>query len=187
MAINWTQFNTTMLSYTTSCIATSMSDYINFFLTQLELAMVTATNPFGQTVLKTNISVSKGQAKALLELEKMAGYKNEDAIINIIANSLYVGLTGTILSPLPPIPPTVLPNPALPNTITYGGNVEVLKMDLKRSLMFSKKIKTPAMAMSLLIISLKKYFLTVSGFYNGLVYAGSALVPSPPIPWSGLF
>jgi len=186
LAINWAQFNINMQAYTSSYISTGMSEYVSFLLTQLDLALLTATNVFGQKLVKTNITISKPQAKSLIELERIAGYKNDMAIINVIANSISTGLMGSILLPLPPLPPAIVPNPALPNIITYGGNIELLKQDLKRSLMNAKKIKTPQMAMSLLTLSLQKFLLTVSGYYNGLIYAGTVLVPSPPIPWVGL-
>jgi len=190
LAINWLPFNTNMTLYLSSYTAKDTESFVDFFITQLNLALLTATTPTGNIVLAPNLIKIAKPLSANLMAERITGYKDYNIKIKtleLIASYIGKGMVGTVLSPIPPIPPTLLPNPALiPCLITSPGDVVGLAFDLQRSLGTNQSIKTPAMSVNLMELALKKYFLTVGGVYNGLVYAGTTVVPFPPIPWVGL-
>ena len=190
MAINWLPFNNNMTLYLSSYAAKDTESFVDFFITQLNVVLLTATTPTGNIVLAPNLIKIAKPLSANLMAERITGYKNDNNTIKtleLIATYIGNGMVGTVLSPIPSIPPTILPNPLLiPCVITSPGDVKGLATDLKRSLSTNQSIKTPPMAVKLMELSLRKYLLTVGGVYNGLVYVGTATLPAPPIPWTGL-
>jgi len=184
MAINWETFKNNMTVYLTANIAPSSLDFARFFLTQFDLSLKTATNYFQQPLGVTKLLAAQGYISTSLSLN--TANSNSDKTFGIISKSISMMLLTTILIPGIPIPPTILPNLIVPNQILIPGNVSGLAKDLKTALGANPEIKNPKLATKLLVLALQKYLLTVGGLYYGLIFAGLAIIPAPPIPWLGV-
>lgn len=92
------------------------------------------------------------------------------------------------LSPLPPVPPSVLPSP-IPNSCTVLFPGSPLPLGTFLQIGFSKftSIKTPKLSAKFISLALQFHLKTVSGIYIGLMPTAVGPVPSPPIPWVGIF
>ena len=132
--------------------------------------------------------IKSGIDKDKIKKDVKEQFGTVDKTFEIIAGGISLTLMLGNLLPIPPIPPTVLPNYAvpLPCSILFPGDIKSLAKDLKTSLSDDASIKTPALTCDLLQLALQKYLMTVGGLYFGLLPIGAVMVPAPPIPWLGL-
>jgi hypothetical protein len=279
--VNWEVFKSNMTSYLSSYMAQDTKSFVNFFLTQFDLALRTGQNINGNLIIKTNFEFALTTTLAAMELQMQLNntfievQQNIDIIVDfiieneltkllnlpntpktkppsnplisqaislgssfvtpilknivgslisnentetiyklskqkidkesikeqinnklnpldktfdIIANGISLTLMNSGLLPIPPIPPTLIPNYSFPYPciVLFPGDVINLKKDLKRALSDNALIKTPQLATQLLQLALQKYLMTIGGLYFGMLYVGTAIIPAPPIPWIGI-
>lgn len=132
--------------------------------------------------------VETGVDKNKIKQQIKDKFDTTDKTFDIIADGISLTLMMTNLLPVPPMPPTTLPNYSVPYPclIIIPGDIKGLAKDLKTAMNDNAATKTPDLCSQMIGLALQKYVMTVGGLYFGLLYIGVGFVPAPPIPWLGL-
>lgn len=148
-----------------------------------EAGMLSATTILQNTLITYNKPLLISNLNSAFLLARTTSKLN----IKLIASGFIGFWSSAMLSPLPMHPPTIAPSPLLPPCIvTYPGDIALLETALKTAFItFSGK--TSNLAIQSIILALKSHVSTISGVYNGMVVSPTGMIPSPPIPWVGIF
>jgi len=182
MAANWGTFQVKVVAFLKGQQSSGFEETAAFFANEYDLAVRTSTLLMGNLAIPVS---NMGVMSAFL------------VVFNLMYNSPvelgpapYMTLASQIVTtywipmqfnPLPPHPPTVAPSPGV--QVLFPGEPSSLGMGLYTAFNSGEETLVAAGLMQ----SFSMHMLTVSGVYNGLIPTATGLVPSPPIPWSGVF
>lgn len=148
----------------------------------------------GQTLFGNKVMVfNKMKLQKSLEIAFTLQYLNGIVPMGqvpyyIIAAGLLSSWSTSTISPLPPNPPAVTPAPFTPsNIIVFPGSIFPLGTFLKYAFADFNSIKTPAITAKFLRIAFQFHTSTIVGSYVGMMPSPTGLIPTPPIPWIGIF
>ena len=185
MSANWDSFKTNMVEYFKSCSSTGPQDSATKLATEYDNAVKTATTLTGNQIIKTgNKQILENGFKLAFETMLNSPLDLVLKPYTLLAASVVGYWLNVSLNPLPPVPPTIQPTTGF--TISFFGLPTPLDIGLQKA--FNSGFDNPIeVVVDNLITCLKAHLGTISGVYNGLIPATPTPVPSPPIPFVGLF
>ena len=183
MSINWKLIETQLDITFNHAKPSNETDAAISIANAYEAGILSATTLFQNTIISYNKPLLISSLSSAFVLARTTSKLN----IKLIVNGFVGFWIGAMLSPLPMHPPTVSPSPILPPCIvTYPGDPTLLETALKTAFItFSGK--TSNLTIQSIILALKSHVATISGVYNGMIVSPTGLIPSPPIPWVGIF
>jgi len=183
MAINWKLIETQLDIIFTKKRPSNERDAAKSIADAYEIGMLSATTMLQNSLLTYNKAILQSNLESAFLLARATSKLN----MKLVASGFVGFWAGSQFSPLPPHPPTILPMPIpTPCVVVFPGDINSLEVALKASLMaFSGK--TTNITIQSMILALRTHTTTINGVYNGLVPSPTGPIPSPPIPWVGIF
>ncbi|MBC8146873.1 MAG: hypothetical protein H8E98_02675 [Bacteroidetes bacterium] len=182
MAADWGTFQTSVVQFLKSKSSKDFDQTSHFFANQYDTVIKTSA------LLVGNIAKppSNGPVYAAFLTAFNLMYNSPTdlgvAPYNVLASQIISTYwTSMQFDPLPPHPPTVVPAPGV--SVLYYGDSSSLGIELYNA--FNSKEET--LVASNLVLAFSNHMKLVSGLYTGLIPTPTGPVPSPPIPWVGVF
>lgn len=185
MSANWNTFKTNMLDYFKLQSSNNPQDTAAKLATEYDNAVKTATTLTGNQIIKFgNKSILENGFKLAFETMLNSPLDLGLTPYTILSGSIITYWLNISLNPLPPVPPTIQPTTGF--AISFFGLPTPLDIGLQKA--FNSGFDNPMeVVVDNLITCLKAHLGTISGVYNGLIPAAPNPIPSPPIPFVGLF
>lgn len=188
--VNWASFQTNIINFLSNQESSnSMSDTADFFASEYDFAMQTATTLLGNTVTGgTNKSALKSAFETAYTMQLNSPTTLSIAPYTIIAGGVVAYWVGAQFSAAPPHPPCVSPTVGI--TLLIPGLPVPLNAALMGAFNIGLTIPEVTAAAStiagLLVTAFTAHLMTMTGLFTGLIPSSAGPVPGPPIPWVGV-